>query len=261
MHGAVHIYPLPSLWQVFDILPLHGELAPGASTGVHYSFYGHCDVTAEVIAACKVEGGPTYEIKLSGEASKMNYQFDRKIVDFGAVLYDQVHTTEIVLRNKGKVDFHYSTHKCCSDPQALGPGDIAVLPSGGVLPAKQSITLTVMLFPGVPETFHREFEVHVAHFEVDVIALIGEAIFPSVTISLQRNFNAVSLDIIEEAKSNLSLAQLHMVQSDESPCESMAVADTLPESAQLEVDRLLMKTAAAENADLKFSKLNKARPR
>lgn len=36
-----------------------------------------------VVAACKVEGGPTYRVKLSGEASRVEYKFDRTTVDVG----------------------------------------------------------------------------------------------------------------------------------------------------------------------------------
>ena len=246
--------------QVFDILPLHGELAPGASTGVHYSFYGHADITAEVIAACKVEGGPTYELKLSGEASRMQYKFDRKILDLGAILYDQVHTTEIVLYNKGKVEFDYATLKCQADPQALGPGDVAILPAQGVIPAKESATFTVMYLPGVPETFSKEFEIRVAHFEADVITLIGEAVYPSMTMSLQRDFSTVSTSVLEEARANLSLTHLHTIQSDESPMATTEQSH-LPESVQLEVDRLLVKNCAAENNDKQLNRQSKARPR
>ena len=266
-HAHAHV-------QVFDILPVHGELAPGESTGVHYSFYGHADITAEVIAACKVEGGPTYELKLSGEASRMYYKFDRKILDFGAILYDQVHTMEIVLSNRGKVDFDYATLNCLSDPQNLGPGNIAVLPSEGVIPAKESATFTVMYLPGVPETFSKEFQIRVAHFEVDVITLIGEAVYPSITVSLHRDFSTVSSAIIQEARANLSLPRLHALQSANEGAvggdgngtevgegEGEGEPAPLPELVQLEVDRLLVKNFATENAGKHLHRQSKNKPR
>ena len=36
-----------------------------------------------MIAACKVDGGPTYKLKLSGEASRVEYKFNRITVDIG----------------------------------------------------------------------------------------------------------------------------------------------------------------------------------
>lgn len=73
---------LPSL-QVFDILPLYGALQPGESQRVTFTFFGHANIVARVMALCKVEGGPTYEIMLSGEASLINYLLDVTEIDCG----------------------------------------------------------------------------------------------------------------------------------------------------------------------------------
>ena len=47
------------------------------------TFYGHADIWGQAKAVCEVEGGPTYEITLKGEASLVNYKFDRKEIDYG----------------------------------------------------------------------------------------------------------------------------------------------------------------------------------
>ena len=69
--------------QIFDILPLHGVLQPGQSQQVQFSFYGHSGVATEVTAACRVEGGPTYQLRLSGEASEVQYKFSHKQIELG----------------------------------------------------------------------------------------------------------------------------------------------------------------------------------
>lgn len=69
--------------QVFDILPLHGVLQPGQTQQVQFTFYGHAGIATEVMAACKVEGGPVYQLRLSGEASEVHYKFDTKKIDLG----------------------------------------------------------------------------------------------------------------------------------------------------------------------------------
>ena len=66
---------------MFDILPLHGVLSPGDSQEVQFSFYGHSGVATEVMAACRVEGGPTYQVRLSGEASQIQYRFSTKWIN------------------------------------------------------------------------------------------------------------------------------------------------------------------------------------
>jgi hydrocephalus-inducing protein len=80
---------------VFDILPLYGFLQPGDTEQVTMTFYGHANIWGEVKAVCEVEGGPTYEIMLTGEASLVDYKFDCKEIDFGKQLYDHVASAEI----------------------------------------------------------------------------------------------------------------------------------------------------------------------
>lgn len=69
--------------QVFDILPLYGTLMPGDTEQVTMTFYGHADIWGQAKAICEVEGGPTYEILLKGEASLVEYKFDTKEIDYG----------------------------------------------------------------------------------------------------------------------------------------------------------------------------------
>ncbi|XP_074751314.1 hydrocephalus-inducing protein homolog, partial [Athene noctua] len=69
--------------EVFDVLPLCGVLQPGKSQRVMFTFFGHTNIVAHVTALCRVEGGPTYEIALSGEASLINYLLDVTEIDCG----------------------------------------------------------------------------------------------------------------------------------------------------------------------------------
>ena len=48
-----------------------------------FTFFGHTNIVARVMALCRVEGGPTYEIALSGEASLINYLLDVTEIDCG----------------------------------------------------------------------------------------------------------------------------------------------------------------------------------
>ena len=68
---------------MFDILPLYGVLWPHSSHQISFTFYGHCDIIAQAKALCEVEGGPTYEILLRGEASLVSYSFDTKDINYG----------------------------------------------------------------------------------------------------------------------------------------------------------------------------------
>ena len=68
---------------MFDILPLYGALEPGDTEQVTFTFFGHSDIWGEVKAICEVEGGPTYELMITGEASLVEYRFDHTEIDFG----------------------------------------------------------------------------------------------------------------------------------------------------------------------------------
>jgi hypothetical protein len=51
---------------LFDILPIHGRLAPGESEAAQVSFYAWPGVKASVQAVCRVAGGPEYQVRLDG---------------------------------------------------------------------------------------------------------------------------------------------------------------------------------------------------
>lgn len=58
-------------------------LQPGESQRVTVTFFGHANLVAHVTALCEVEGGPTYEVALSGEASLLSYIFNIREIDCG----------------------------------------------------------------------------------------------------------------------------------------------------------------------------------
>ncbi|KAI4571668.1 hypothetical protein MJG53_013774 [Ovis ammon polii x Ovis aries] len=82
--------------EVFDILPLYGVLQPHSSHQISFTFYGHCDIIAQAKALCEVEGGPTYEIILRGEASLVNYSFDTKDINYGLQGFISSHKEQVL---------------------------------------------------------------------------------------------------------------------------------------------------------------------
>lgn len=68
--------------QAFDILPSFGHLQPGEKQKLALCFYAQENVDREIIALCHVEEGPTYKLKLRGEASVINYSVHPTLVDF-----------------------------------------------------------------------------------------------------------------------------------------------------------------------------------
>lgn len=248
-------------WKVFDIMPLHGVVAPGDVQPVEFMFFGHADIIADVTAACKIEGGPTYEIRLSGEASQMRYKFSDKTLDLGIVMYNQVHTMQLVLQNRGKVSFDFSAENVKDmsgeEDSILLPGEIAVSPTSGRLEALESVTFLVSFLPGIPERFVKPIEFQVAHFEVDVITLTGEAVYPKMTVNLPRDMTNVASDILNEAKSNIAIAQC----SDSLDYQSCVPMLSTEQALEGEVEQLLVKSFTTKNASKLFGRNGKSKPR
>lgn len=69
--------------QVFDIAPMFGDLQPGESAVVTFSFFSQENVSREAVAECHVADGPTYQVQLRGETSEISYRLDPAHLDFG----------------------------------------------------------------------------------------------------------------------------------------------------------------------------------
>ncbi|XP_035827636.1 hydrocephalus-inducing protein [Aplysia californica] len=221
------IAPAIGVEEVFDILPLYGCLQPGDTEQVTFTFYGHADIWGEVKAICEVEGGPTYELKMTGEASLVEYEFNTKEIDYGKQMYDHVASSTITLINTGKVGFEFSG--IGMDPALQKrplPGQPVMVPHSGYIEPFAEQKIEVKFLPGVPENFHKSFQIQVAHFEPDSISLYGEGVFPRVSLDLPRleDEEGVYAGLVKEAKENLARSfkkqqQLAALKADEGEIE------------------------------------------
>ncbi|KAF1661855.1 hypothetical protein FQA23_0006661, partial [Aptenodytes patagonicus] len=192
--------------EVFDVLPLYGVLQPGESQRVTFTFFGHANIVARVVALCRVEGGPTYEIALSGEASLINYLLDVMEINCGLQLFYEVTEAEVTLQNSGKVGFTYvvlSPSAAAADSPL--PGVPLVVPSTGYVGPGEEQVLKVYYLPGVPGVFCRTFQIQVGHLEPEEISLKGEGSFPRIYLDLPRNIkgNEKYEKILKEAKEKM----------------------------------------------------------
>ncbi|XP_065519896.1 hydrocephalus-inducing protein-like, partial [Lathamus discolor] len=174
--------------EVFDILPLHGELQPGQSQRVSFSFFGHANTVSQVTALCRVEGGPSYEVALRGEASRISYLLDTTEIDCGLQVFNKVTEAALTLQNSGKLGFAFAVLSPGTGTAASPlPGVPLVVPSRGyVEPGKQQV-LKVYYLPGVPGVFCRAFQIQLGHLEPEKISLKGEGTFPRIHLDLPRN--------------------------------------------------------------------------
>ncbi|XP_071613168.1 hydrocephalus-inducing protein homolog [Heliangelus exortis] len=215
----------PGVEEVFDILPLYGVLQPGKSQQVTFTFFGHTNIIAHVLALCRVEGGPTYEVVLTGEASLISYVLDITEINWGVQLFHEVAEAELTLQNRGRVGFNYTVlNPGMAAAKTPLPGVPLVLPSVGYVgPGKEQV-LTVYYLPGVPGTFCKTFQLQVGHLRPEEITLKGEGSFLRIWLDLPRNIqgNEKYEEIFMEAKEKLEKDR----EGDE--------ADTLGESEAME---------------------------
>ncbi|KAM9214465.1 hydrocephalus-inducing protein homolog [Leptosomus discolor] len=247
--------PLPlGMEEVFDILPLYGVLQPGESQRVTFTFFGHANIVARVMALCRVEGGPTYEVALSGEASVINYLLDTTEINCGLQMFNKVTEAEVTLQNSGKVGFAYVVpNPSAATADSPLPGVPLVVPGAGYIEPGKEQVLKVCYLPGVPGVFCRTFQIRVGHLEPEEISLKGEGSFPRICLDLPRNikgnenYEKVLKQVTEKMETDRQrdeAAVLEAAVAAEPPMDdSGTVLDTC---LQMELEQMLIEKHALE---------------
>ncbi|XP_060779913.1 hydrocephalus-inducing protein homolog [Neoarius graeffei] len=238
--------------EIFDIKPIYGVLQPGEIQQVMFSFFGHADISAQVLAVCMVEEGPAYEISLKGEASLITYTLDTTEINFGPQLFDHVAEAEIILRNTGKVgfDFKFLLEDQHVSPKAILPGQSLVIPRTGHIRANEEIRATVYYLPGIPEVFEKTFQLQVAFLKPESIMTRGEGMFPRVCLDLPRDLNEEQYSsVLKEAKEAVESEPQRedMLSRPSTGFGELCEEDYIPTYdalLQMEVERLLVKEHA-----------------
>ncbi|KAM8849594.1 hydrocephalus-inducing protein homolog isoform 2-T2 [Spinachia spinachia] len=258
--------------EVFDILPIFGHLQPGEQQQVIFCFYGHENVSREVIAQCLVEEGPTYDIQLRGEASLISYSLDSTHIDFGLLLFDHEGEAEVTLTNTGKIGFNFSIihppkkgeeaeEEAGGPREALGdeqkgerhdviPGQPMVIPATGYIDAGAEQCLRVLFLPGAPEVFERQIQLQVAFLLPQVLTLTGEGVFPRISLNLPQNLHESYSDLVLQARTAVEGMELmNGTASDERQTTETNSPPTYKELLHMEIERLMVKRNALAVTD------------
>ncbi|KAL4085786.1 hypothetical protein PRIC1_014796 [Phytophthora ramorum] len=200
--------------QVFDILPIRGMLRPNESEKIEFVFYGHANRKFKSTVACEVEGGPEYELTLSGEASSLVYKLDKQSLDFGQVFYNKTEDRDFSILNVGKVPFSFSI---LIDSIACGR-TLEISPTSGKIAPNEKQRILVRLRPGIPEYFEETVVLEIAHFQPIPFKLFGMGTFAAVSLNLPRENHPASAvrgeapkwkELKKRAKQNIQLAILN----------------------------------------------------
>ncbi|XP_030334371.1 hydrocephalus-inducing protein homolog [Strigops habroptila] len=240
--------------EVFDVLPLYGELQPGESQQVMFTFFGYANIITRVTALCRVEGGPSYEVVLSGEASLISYLLDITEIDCGLQLFNEVTKAEVTLHNSGKLGFTFVVLSPSTATAASPlPGVPLVVPSTGYIGPGKEQMLKVYYLPGVPGVFYRTFQIQVGHLEPEEISLKGEGTFSRIHLDLPRNIkgNEKYEKILKEVKEKMEKAsqQDEAVVLEEAAAAEPAADDSgtvLDAQLQMQMEQMLIEEHALE---------------
>lgn len=97
----------------------------------------------ECIIRCNVVGGPSYDIKLRGQASDLAYRIDRTHLEFGDVQFDDFAEQDLMIFNKGCVPVSYSV-----DLRGMGRRVLVVTPETGKICGDGKAGLKIKFLPG-----------------------------------------------------------------------------------------------------------------
>jgi hydrocephalus-inducing protein len=111
-----------------------------------------------------LQGGPEYEVKLEGEASSIQYKFDRTSIECGNILYDKFAMEDLTITNSGKVKLDFVVR---TDAVAR-PSCVRGVPASGVLMPGEKTKISVHFLPGLPSFIKTQFSVEIAHFDPQV---------------------------------------------------------------------------------------------
>lgn len=131
-------------------MPLYGVLEPNGSIQISFTFYGHCDIVAQAKALCEVEGGPTYEIILRGQASLISYSFDTQDINYGLQVLPTIHQEKMFCSC-----LNISLRPCASSSSEAPSSQSHHHPI--LDPSSASLTLVICPLPSACQTFSLAF--------------------------------------------------------------------------------------------------------
>ncbi|XP_064242784.1 hydrocephalus-inducing protein homolog isoform X2 [Passer domesticus] len=171
--------------KAFRIVPLSGVLQPGESQQVSVTFCGHLNTICNVTVLCHVEGGPSYKVVLTGEASRVSYSLRPREISCGSQMFNEIHHSNVTLANSGKIEFSWVLNPSPADKHL--PGVFLVKPTtGSIAPGKKQV-LKFSYMPGLPGAFSRTYQLKVGDLDPENICLKGEASFPMISVNLPWN--------------------------------------------------------------------------
>ena len=186
--------------EIFDILPVSGNLRPSEIETVEFTFNAGIKTEIDATATCKVRGGPQdYEVALIGRSNKINYNISTKQIDFHEIPYNESTHREFHIQNKGKVPFEFVINLSTLSR----PGVVEVTPVVSKIMPDGDVKITVKFMPGIVANITEEFYIEIAHFEPERFVICCVSIYPGILLSLNRKNEEEFRQLFPLAQKNL----------------------------------------------------------
>ena len=168
--------------EVFDILPVSGILQPGQTENVEFTFYAGNGLAYNGMAVVSVDGGPDYDVPISGESNNVSFRLNTNSLDYGEVAYNESQPRDFFIENVGKVPFEFNINLSTLSRQ----GVIECSHMTGKVLANERFKIQVKFFPGIPDNIVETFLVECGHFPAEKFTIRGVGIYPGCVLSFPR---------------------------------------------------------------------------
>ena len=168
--------------EVFDILPVSGILQPGQTENVEFTFYAGNGLAYNGMAVVSVDGGPDYDVPISGESNNVSFRLSTNALDFGEVAYNESQPRDFFIENVGRVPFEFNINLSTLSRQ----GVIECSHMTGKVLAQERFKIQVKFFPGIPDNIRETFLVECGHFPAEKFTIKGVGIYPGCVLSFPR---------------------------------------------------------------------------
>ena len=168
--------------EVFDILPVSGILQPNQTENVEFTYYAGSGLQYNGMAVCSVDGGPDYDVPITGDSSYVSYKLSTNEIDYGEVPYNESSSKDFYIENIGKVPFEFNINLTT----VSRPGMIECNHMQGKVVAGEKFKVQVKFFPGIPDNIHEMFLVECGHFPAERFTVKAVGIYPGCLLSFPR---------------------------------------------------------------------------
>lgn len=156
---------------------------------MEFTFYAGSGINYSGMAVCSVDGGPDYDVPISGDSNNVYHRLSTNDIDFGEVAYNESTTKEFFIENSGKVPFEFNINLSTLSR----PDIIECTPTTGKVVAGEKFKISVRFYPGIPDNIHEMFLVECGHFPAERFTINAVGIYPGALISLPRKQDDLEL--------------------------------------------------------------------